>query len=1510
MVLVALEGLITKIVEKLQDYYSSEDNEDRALYMRIGHPLLFGGYITLRQMWLFKDDPESYATELVTKLSNFAQSERHAYLSDQLVLSVQILSPTHSKYLSKKPPQASGQPLLVGSCGDEYASAIRRKQYLLLTPAGGPSQPKQFHNMCLIVSVIISHLHALQNEHKVLWENVQFLCRHGPGKGSKGDRRERMKAAESYIASKVHDFLKAHPDVSKRGPHQMEQLLPLLSSYFQCQIWVFSHAKSKSPLETVHPPRMDECLIQLYLLCFPSPKSKTHAHCVPLINVESFLASVPRDICFYCLESRNVRPNRLPHRCRTRELCPSCCCPVVAQDRANVVKIKQFCVHKRGAIATHCPTCLVLQIGGEQCAEKHKRMCSQNHSERCNHCGNKITGRSKLELQEAKRLHDCMSKMCTACHRRHHINDLHLCEMSPPNITHFPYFHTLTALQIDHYPEDMQFPIFVLAEQHEMGAFRSIVFGDSGFGSVRGSPLRPTHYFRRKYIPQGTKIELKEPGARRAFGRPVRPSDGHYSQDAKCIYGSLGDVSYAQSAVEKVLKYICHESFYGSIIVTHLCCMPQLLETLAAGGFDYATTNRHTHLVSIKIKSRQITFVSFEMFSLDFNYHDLHSYARPERPISYAPLKFSSADLTSKLSEWSLSSFVSEFFSPEVESSIAAFWQALMESDKNSTLGDFLRLHVINHNMTYCLAGCEFVKCMLDLQKSMVDSLREDEKAFNGIFLLPFMCNTLAGYALNLYKYMYVQRNTIFHLPLQLRQPKLGETSRTSVLEHRVVHYYLHKLKQYGAKPESFYSAYTHINGQATVHLEGGIIFKPDMVSVNFANYSDGEFKWLIEVNGCYFHHHDECLNIPHRKRHEVCKKRKKTFGELQDIQDRKIELFRRAYGHVAIIIVWECQFESKCKGMPQPTPEDDLESAEIRNFFQYHYLPRYKSETRKLIARNAIAQPPVTLFDFQYFTPTTSTSTSSQQQQPPTQTVPPSDMKCIDMTACFPHAALKNLFPKGRGQFIFQFQLEHVEWQPESQSFVAHYEGRKIPLKGIFLVRVQAPPNLNFPFLHMKVGKLDTADTARGLCGGCLNRAFKYKRNNNSAQPTQTDCKHGSAARAFVGEYVNTDLEYAHKLGYQITFIEGFCFNEFDTVFRSFYTQVCLKMAHYAKMPAECSTDIVKKDNLEEELKTYFNVQNIGCDSFFEPNPWNRLLLKTLAVQFTGRLAPNSNNTSETYHICKTEREFTNILQEPKSSLNSIVKISETFLHCVSKDNLYYVKPNNSGSVVHSAYILSYARISLHEKLMQLVREGAKIFMQNCDSFLFTIPRSETHLTQQHLSLIPGNFKNVYPNERIVAFSALSQGTTFLSTDLPRHVIKARGITLKSKMQMDCVNVPNMHERIGQLLQEDSKTLHQYYKSDHVPRQKRPPAATPSASSPPAPPPPTASPRKRSAVTAQLLSDNIQHKRRKCMSETQYVIRNVRMRLGLSLARQVITGKGKRPFTRPWGYRNRLPLT
>ena len=497
---------------------------------------------------------------------------------------------------------------------------------------------------------------------------------------------------------------------------------------------------------------------------------------------------------------------------------------------------------------------------------------------------------------------------------------------------------------------------------------------------------------------------------------------------------------------------------------------------------------------------------------------------------------------------------------------------------------------------------------------------------------------------------------------------------------------------------------------------------------------------WAGWFNGCNVHGHYPCLHDTNATEHSI-NMYGYNYRELNHSFERKLQKVRQDFPEVEIEVMWECQWQELKR----------KKDVQVTNFLTHFFDNRPKNRLRiRDCLKGGVVECYAHYFDFA--------------------TMPDKEMRVEDAVSAYPTEMLKNVFPTGKSVTLIGSELEK-----RLKLVGGKFQYDHAPCWGVVQVSFLVPQEMNMPYHAFKHEKVYN-----------LSNCFRCGRNT-----TSTECKHPPKDRQFTDTMTLIDCEYLFQIGCKIVKVfEAIIYTEASPIFKEY-----LKFTSKKKL---CASPVPQNVNLDEYCEkindemNYLGTQEIE-PSMMVPNKAMRFIFKGLENSLFGKFS-------------QTEKPVHSKFVQSQAELEQIFNEHDLVNYDILTSNVaqvtYTQKPPkkdlNSNSII-SAYILSYSKIAMHSRMLEISKVG-QVFHYSTDQIIYTVPLGSKRIFPNQE--IYGYVRDVYTDYIIHGFCAM--GPHFYSlfienkeTHEMKTVIKCRGINLTSAFNSNTISFDEIKNRM-----------------------------------------------------------------------------------------------------------------
>ena len=408
-----------------------------------------------------------------------------------------------------------------------------------------------------------------------------------------------------------------------------------------------------------------------------------------------------------------------------------------------------------------------------------------------------------------------------------------------------------------------------------------------------------------------------------------------------------------------------------------------------------------------------------------------------------------------------------------------------------------------------------------------------------------------------------------------------------------------------------------------------------------------------------------------------------------------------------------------------------------------------------------------------------------------------------FDLNSLYPAAIIKNSMPPRPPLLIRGADVDNIHILGNRFYYGNNTKSRK-RIYGALYVKIWIDPLDGieasfYPFLPIKHDNKSFCVT----CKTCM------------LEKSDTPCEHSSVTeRAWKDHYTTVDLEYALSLGYKIIAIyEALAhFEVTDCLAKNFqhlaakkcataYPNTTIPAARAGDKPTTHVCSSICKVVKCPHLLRYVEEINEELDLFpisIHDIETNKAAKEYFKIVMNSQIGKFAQNNLEKVHskLIREASETYSLLSNPRLNVcaANLLANSETLLVQYFKDGAFE-KLNRSFSCILGAFVTAYARVTLHESIRYLHKQGCIIVYVDTDSIVY-LRNKYLHPKPILLNIHPtkmGAWKNEAPDEEMESgtFVGPKNYAMIFRKKLPdnrgkickRRVVKIRGFNVKQKM-------------------------------------------------------------------------------------------------------------------------------
>jgi len=447
-----------------------------------------------------------------------------------------------------------------------------------------------------------------------------------------------------------------------------------------------------------------------------------------------------------------------------------------------------------------------------------------------------------------------------------------------------------------------------------------------------------------------------------------------------------------------------------------------------------------------------------------------------------------------------------------------------------------------------------FLHSLFLIQENLISYFKTERPVKGLAFFSPFTspCCTLAGFNYSIFRFFGL-KHPIYALKKNL---EFGNYDyNCSKMEREFILYYTHK---YGES--RCYSPYTP---------KGVRRFK------NYAIPDIATDDWAGWFHGCAIHGHINCPDMPNSTS-DTKNMFNSTYGDLNQIFNRKMQKVAEEFPEVTQLIMWECHWKKLSRD-----PESDI-------FYFLHNI--FDKRPKRMSLRDCIKGGISECYSH-YFNSAVSKK---------------SVLRVEDAVSCYPTEMLKQVFPIGKPKLIIGESLGSLEYRDGDFYF------QNERCWGAVQVRYEVPKDTLRPYM---VYQHENTVASLANCYRC------------SQLQSMKKCPHASFNRQFTQTMTLADCGYLIELGYDVVkYFEALLYFESAKIFEDY-----LKFTSRHKIcSSEVPTNMSKEqycDRVNEEMGFSGNLK-ISPEMLI-PNPQIKYIYKTMENSLFGKFSQTSQKTT-----------------------------------------------------------------------------------------------------------------------------------------------------------------------------------------------------------------------------------------------------------------------------------------
>ena len=1201
-------------------------------------------------------------------------------------------------------------------------------------PDGYPSNPVAFVNKCLLTNVLVGYyFNQMVLEGSKIFEYLSPLFNLEANNKSKN-------TAGNLLSQILNELCLSNPNISSCGPHNFNEVGPILAEKLKTQIHVIEGVQEKHAVISSFPAEYNDKLPQIFL-------AKTFENHVMLINnLKSFGFSQKKT---FCLECKQTFYYNYRHRCSKRPVCFPCKRFFSSQETV-ILKYQnlEFCNSKLEEfhlpVPLNCDKCN-LNFLTKDCFDSHLKLCGYKGFGRrgfkCQKCNKFTVGRSKF-FKQLESEHVCTDKIfrCANCFKIH--DKTKQCKIKFqagckqfPNLVFYSFqyqniencsnchsirckFKSENKLNWQQVYNHLEFPNLSCPEHIEISSKESqpncaVIFKEVDRGKFSRIIIADDN-LEEETLLSPNSLEFKYMSDEMLKRYPMQTRSDYQ----KCVTliknkREIIKTQTSKSMMDKFFLLITSENWQNSTFIAFNSNAREhvtILKKFVNLGIQPHVLMNGNKIDMLHFKSLNIKFLDLSNF-LSGTLEDLRKNFCPSEKIIYFPEKLNLPTYYSYSGNIpSFNSFVKFSDSKQDTDLILKFYNENYFQSWN--FKEALYFSLEQKTSIVFKSALQLLKDALNFQVKIKSSKNLNDPNFihpfeNSISISSFSFQTFKFYFMNhfdirtvKYEYSGCQKNSSF------RELQYVSFMDFNYPQRKFIHNFNNPegQKVFGRYPVDLYSPVD---------------------------------KTVIQFFGCQVHCHNSpnChinAKVLEKENPKNCYNKSFKDVNLRDAKEKDYLLSEHSDEVQNYHVQWECEFIT-----------------EQKNDFSYLIFESIcgvvNRPTHRLVPRATVRGGLLEVYNLKW-----------------TQDLFPDEIfQYSDVNSLYSHVAIKYEFPVGECNV---YVCVHDEIS-ENITFVdGQHCFKNVPIIcGAAHVRVLAPSNLKMPFLQYRI---KNQFNYLALCKRCAEKKLK-------------NCRHSEHHRSFESCWLISDLDKAVSLGYIIL-------NWYEL---HHYPQRTYLLRDYSKMLfSEKLKNTGWPDNVTSDLQKlcYCNMINEALDlpeefqlslSNVKFNESKKQLAKSQMNNFFGKFAQNSNLKKSEF--VNSISVFENLLAN--YNITNLFQINENILK-VEYEN-FTIKPNLSTNIYIGAQITSYARIEMYNFMTEIEKSLGKIYSVDTDGLFYSLPKNV--LDPLPFSNLCGHFKSMLkPNQVVRSYVSLGpRNYSLLLSDGHEieNVIKVRGLSLSS---------------------------------------------------------------------------------------------------------------------------------
>jgi hypothetical protein len=415
-ILFVLQEGFNYILNNLRQFY--DKNHHNIAYMTFYQEPMINGLNT--GAFDIQENGSEMIERLLKMLNQFLISNQTLQVNKTFKVYVKVLSIDHMNFKKnqtvKKTPKRKFK-------GKHYGAKTSNKNgnffWAIDVPNGTKKHFNVFKDKCLLTCTVLG---LAQNEYYKSNRKIKdFIYMQNINSSLLHKQNHACKLILNHLTKLIYDV-----KLSENGPYDLEETMPLLSDFFQCQFFIFDSIDNSTKLKYMYPLDYNDALKPIYLF---EPLDDPD-HLLFIRHLNSYFKNNVK-VCFSC--KKIFKSFKYKHLCRQRKVCFSCRRPFASKTTYLHEKLSNFFCDKETSAEKSkvCQICNVTMYS-KQCEKSHRaNICngSGGFGWKCLKC-NKFTYRSGASNSKLiSNQHKCGVVKCKYCHVEINSINYHICKL-------------------------------------------------------------------------------------------------------------------------------------------------------------------------------------------------------------------------------------------------------------------------------------------------------------------------------------------------------------------------------------------------------------------------------------------------------------------------------------------------------------------------------------------------------------------------------------------------------------------------------------------------------------------------------------------------------------------------------------------------------------------------------------------------------------------------------------------------------------------------------------------------------------------------------------------------------------------------------------------------------------------------------------------------------------------------------------------------------------------------